>query len=228
MQNENSKTPVCVVLSAPQGVTNLLVGLHDCLDSDSEAGKIVENLKAKTQQIIVDLANSLRATQSDNFDPSLVEKATGKEFERLARLMEGAKLLGHCPEQTGAQILTLGERISIILISWVFNCLNIEVSLIEPENFLVAESQSGDPLADIPLSKQKFSQYYNKLNSIALMPGFVGVSPSGNTMTLGRNGSDYSAAILAVCSQADVCEIWTDVDGVYNADPRLVKQAELI
>ncbi len=228
VQNENNKTPVGVVLSAPQGVTNLLVGLLDHLDGDTESEKIVEDLKCKTQQIMVDLVCSLGVTQTDHFDPSLVEKAIGKEFERLARLMEGAKLLGHCPEQTGAQILTLGERISIILISWVFNCLNIEVSLIEPENFLVAESQSGDPLANIPLSKQKFNQHYNTLNSIALMPGFVGVSPGGNTITLGRNGSDYSAAILAVCSQADICEIWTDVDGVYNADPRLVKEAELI
>ena len=60
------------------------------------------------------------------------------------------------------------------------------------------------------------------------MPGFIGVDSLGNVTTLGRNGSDYSAAVLAVCSEAEYCEIWTDVDGVYNADPRLIKEAQLL
>lgn len=228
VQNENKNNNVSVVLSAPQGITNLLVSLLDRLGANTNSETLVDELKTKIQQIKRNLTDSLNAKDVDNLDSSKLEDAINKEFKRLAQLIEGANLLGHCPEQTGAQILTLGERISIILLSWIFNCLKTEVSLIDPDKFLVAENQSGDPVADIPLSKEKFNQLYSSLKPIALMPGFVGVSPTGNTMTLGRNGSDYSAAILAVCSQADVCEIWTDVDGVYNADPRLVKEAELI
>lgn len=226
--SENKNNNVSVVLSAPQGVTNLLVRLLDRLEGNIDPGSLVAELQNKNQQIIQSLNDSLNAKNIGNLDSSPLNNAVNEEFERLAQLIEGANLLGHCPDQTGAQILTLGERISIILLSWIFNCLKTDVSLIEPEQFLVAESQSGDPVANIPLSKEKFNQCYSSLQSIALMPGFVGVSPTGKTMTLGRNGSDYSAAILAVCCKADVCEIWTDVDGVYNADPRLVKEAELI
>ncbi len=228
VQSENKNNKVSVVLSAPQGVTNLLVSLLKCLESHSNTNDLVVELQEKIQKIKQALVDSLADAKTKDTDTSVLDNAINKEFERLAQLIEGANLLGHCPEQTGAQILTLGERVSIILLSWVFSDLKTQVSLIEPERFLVAERQSGDPVADIPLSKEKFNQFYTSLKPISLMPGFVGVSPTGNTITLGRNGSDYSAAILAVCSQADVCEIWTDVDGVYNADPRLVKEAELI
>lgn len=228
VQNENKSARVSVVLSAPQGVTNLLVRLVDQLDSYIAPTDLKNELQSISNLIKKELYEKLLASQMKELNLSVIDDATDKEFDRLSQLIEGAKLLGHCPEQTAAQILSLGERLSIIFLSWIFGSLNIEVSLIDPEKFLVAENQSGDPVANIPLSKQQFKQHYSSLNSIALMPGFVGVSPNGKTITLGRNGSDYSAAILAVCSQADVCEIWTDVDGVYNADPRLVKEAELI
>ena len=228
VHNENKKNNVSVVLSAPQGITNLLVSLINHLETNLNANTLVEELQGRIQLIKQELVASLGKTHSTNFDLTPIDTAIDKEFQHLLQLIEGAKLLGHCPEQTAAQILTLGERISINLLSWVFNCQKTEVSLIDPEKFLVAENQSGDPVSDIPLSREKYNQFYSSLKSIALMPGFVGVSPAGNTMTLGRNGSDYSAAILAVCSQANICEIWTDVDGVYNADPRLVKEAELI
>ncbi len=230
VQNENNHSTVCVVLSAPQGITNLLVELLDCLDQHKETQKSVDAIQSKINSIKQALlSHSINPNQSSDSQQTLsLNDAVKQEFEKLAKLIEGAKLLAHCPEQTAAQILTIGERLSIKFISWIFNCQNIQVTQIEPENFLVAENQSGDSIADIPLSKEKFSQHYNHLNTVAVMPGFVGISPAGTTITLGRNGSDYSAAILAVCAQAEVCEIWTDVDGVYNVDPRLVSEAQLI
>ncbi len=60
------------------------------------------------------------------------------------------------------------------------------------------------------------------------MPGFTAAGADGKVVTLGRNGSDYSAAVLAACLDADSCEIWTDVDGVYNTDPRVVADAKLL
>jgi len=224
--NENTQSSISVVLSAPQGVTNLLVSLVEAVEAKNDYSEIVNQLIQRLQGI-----NQELYLQLVNHEASSVNKLDASvqgEFERLAQLLEGAKLLGHCPEQTAAQILTLGERISILFLSWILDNLGHEVSLISPKKFLVAENQSGDSIADIPLSKEQFNQHYSSLKSIALMPGFVGISPAGQTITLGRNGSDYSAAILAVCAQAKVCEIWTDVDGVYNADPRLVAEAQLI
>jgi len=224
--NENNQSNISVVLSAPQGITNLLVSLVESAEGKKDFREIVHQLIQRIQGIKRNLVLQLPNHASLSVDK--LDKSIKEEFEWLAQLLEGAKLLGHCPEQTAAQILTLGERISILLLSWVLDSRGHEVSLISPEKFLVAENQSGDSIADIPLSKGKFSQHYSSLKSIALMPGFVGISPRGQTITLGRNGSDYSAAILAVCAQAKVCEIWTDVDGVYNADPKLVEEAQLI
>ena len=224
--NENNQSSISVVLSAPQGITNLLVSLVETLEAKQESSGIVNQLTQRLQTIKQELFLQLPKHQKSSV--SKLDAAVQTEFERLAQLLEGAKLLAHCPEQTAAQILTLGERISILFLNWILLNRGHDVSLISPEDFLVAENQSGDSIADIPLSKQKFNQNYSSLKSIALMPGFVGISPAGQTITLGRNGSDYSAAILAVCAQAKVCEIWTDVDGVYNADPRLVTEAQLI
>jgi len=229
---------VCTVLSAPQGVTNLLVELVNKLTSKEMGTPQIEIVLQQQLHQISEIANQLQHDISNelskrNIDPNGTElskyaSSIKNEFIQLTQLIEGAKLLGHCPEQTSAQILVLGERISTILISWILESLGANASLIDPEKFLIAKNQFGDPVADIQTSITKFNQHYSKLNRISVMPGFIGISPAGKTITLGRNGSDYSAAVLAVCSQAKVCEIWTDVDGVYNADPRVVKNAELI
>jgi len=223
VKQEANNNQVSVALSAPQGVTNQLAGLVNALDNHLDSEILVTTLRNTIKSILDELLLQFPCESDDQ-----LESKVDSQFQRLSQLIEGAKLLGHCPEQTAAQILTFGERVSILLLTRIFNSQSIPVSLIEPENFLVAENQAGDPLANIPLSKSNFTEQYSTFESITLMPGFVGISPDGRTTTLGRNGSDYSAAILAVCIKADVCEIWTDVDGVYNADPRLVKEAELV
>ncbi len=221
ISEEATNGQVSAVLSAPQGITNQLEALLTGLRNNQEITHVETIIKQSIDAIANDLIAALNPENQLNSDLK-------QQYTQLDRLIEGAKLLGHCPEQTAAQILTLGERISILFLSTIFNNQSLDVTLIEPEQFLIAEDQAGDPLANIPLSKQKFAERYNQFSQISLMPGFVGISPQGCTTTLGRNGSDYSAAILAVCVNASVCEIWTDVDGVYNADPRLVAEAELV
>jgi len=147
---------------------------------------------------------------------------------QLSRYLHGATLLSFCPEHIRARIISIGERLSVALLQSVLSVDAIEVSIIEPEKFLRTNDVAMNAVADLVLCKEKFQYVYNELNTIALMPGFIGVDSLGNITTLGRNGSDYSAAVLAVCSDAEYCEIWTDVDGVYNADPRLIKEAQLL
>ncbi len=222
IQTEASQGPVSAVLSAPQGITNQLEALLSGLSGNKDVSLACTTIKQSISEIFEGLKLEFVDTSAT------LEQSISQHFKKLERLIEGAKLLGHCPEQTAAQILTLGERISIDFLAWILGNQESKISLIEPEDFLTAEDQAGDPLANIPLSKSRFAEKYQTFSAINLMPGFVGISPQGCTTTLGRNGSDYSAAILAVCLKASVCEIWTDVDGVYNADPRLVKEAELV
>ncbi len=230
LKKEKEHTPISVVLSAPQGFTNLLVEIVEALNKNDDVSNLVSRFVALTYDLVENLDEklSLNQTKNEAIRQSDVDPKVSQQLQRLEKLVKGAKLLGHCPEQTAAQILSLGERISIIFLQWVLKLNDIEVALFEPEDFLIAEYQAGDPLADIPTTNTNFRNLHPALSQVSLMPGFVGVSSNGHTVTLGRNGSDYSASILAVCTDAAVCEIWTDVDGVYNADPRLVKDAELI
>jgi aspartokinase/homoserine dehydrogenase 1 len=139
----------------------------------------------------------------------------------------------NCPDQIRARISSTGERLSVAILDSVLQSSGLQVSLLVPEKFLATTDSSLNAVADLVLSKEKFLTEYDKLTKVSLMPGFIGMSVDrdgneGQVTTLGRNGSDYSAAVLAVCLEADCCEIWTDVDGVYNADPRMIKEAKLL
>jgi aspartokinase/homoserine dehydrogenase 1 len=228
IEDDSNQSQLSVVLSAPHGVTNQLEQIVNQLETKFDVEPLEENLKSSVFAIYSSLKQKLSDRNLENFSVEKIETSIESQFTRLNRLVKGAKLLDHCPAQTAAQIVTLGERLSVALLGWIIESHGHSADSIEPEDFLVAEIQAGDPVANIPASKQRFREFYPTLNRVSLMPGFVGISPENKVVTLGRNGSDYSAAILAACVSAEVCEIWTDVDGVYNADPRLVKEAELV
>ena len=181
------------------------------------------HFKHAIENIIQDLSATL-----PSFCPQHSEQTLATWEHQLSRYLHGATLLSFCPEHVRARIISIGERLSVALLQSVLAVDAIEASVIEPENFLRTNDVAMNAVADLVLCKEKFQNNYSDLNNIALMPGFIGVDSSGNVTTLGRNGSDYSAAVLAVCSEAEYCEIWTDVDGVYNADPRLIKEAQLL
>lgn len=226
IKRDSASSKLSVVLSAPQGITNQLEKIVYRLDNHEDVSLNQNQMIENCHSLVSSLKD--RLGQQAEESQSTIDLSVDEIFKQLDRLIQGAQLLDHCPAQTAAQILTLGERFSVLLLHWIFQLEGQSLTLLEPETFLVAENQSGDPVADIPKSKARFKQNYQHISSISLMPGFVGISPDNKVVTLGRNGSDYSAAILAVCVDAEVCEIWTDVDGVYNADPRLVKEAELV
>ncbi|MEQ1384005.1 bifunctional aspartate kinase/homoserine dehydrogenase I, partial [Salmonella enterica] len=91
-----------------------------------------------------------------------------------------------------------------------------------------AKGDHLEAMVDVDVSTQNFRQNPLPKDHVNIMPGFTAGNEKGELVTLGRNGSDYSAAVLAACLRADCCEIWTDVDGVYNCDPRLVEDARLL
>jgi len=216
---------VATVLSAPQGITNDLIALTDNLSESNN-----DNFKA--QQNCIEQKLSLILKEAQAHCPELkmdaIKQGFGELISRMNQLSQGAKMLDHCPQTTLAQILGTGEKFSVLLLAGYLETYGHEVSKINPENFLTTDDRSTEPVADLVLSKSRFQQQYAELTQVSLMPGFFGVKQNGETTTLGRNGSDYSAAILAVCLEAEICEVWTDVDGVYNSDPNLVDNAKLL
>ncbi len=228
VKDKSLSSNVAIVVSAPQGITNHLVAMTENISDEAKVTIDLGHFDRAITTIIDDL--SARLT---NFNHLHCEQALVNHEHQLERFMKGATLLSYCPDHVRALIISTGERLSVVILDSVLQALEIKVSLIEPEKFLSTNNSSLNAVADLVLSKEKFEKEFSNLNRVALMPGFIGACHTNNSneqriTTLGRNGSDYSAAVLAVCTQAECCEIWTDVNGVYNADPRMIKEAKLL
>ncbi len=216
-------SPVAVVVSAPQGVTNHLVAMAENISNEEKLQVDLGHFRRAIDAIIDDLS----ATVS-GFNRQHCEQSLANCEQQLGRYMKGATMLSYCPDHIRARIISTGERLSVAILDSLLQANNITVSLLAPEKFLSTNDASLNAVADLVLCKENFQVNYSQLNNVALMPGFIGADSLGQVTTLGRNGSDYSAAVLAVCAEAECCEIWTDVDGVFNADPRLIKDAKLL
>jgi len=223
IKNKSLSSALAVVVSAPHGVTNHLVAMAENISDE----KKLQNDLAHFRSAIATIIDDLSATLND-FCPLHAQQALANWEARLGRYLHGATMLSYCPDHIRAIIISIGERMSVAILDSVLKTKAIDVSVLEPEKFLRTNDVSLNALADLVLCKKTFQEQYSQLNHVALMPGFIGVDSQQQVTTLGRNGSDYSAAVLAVCAQAQCCEIWTDVDGVYNADPRLIKDASLL
>lgn len=223
IESTSQTSAVAIVVSAPQGVTNHLVAMAEGTNNAEQMAADLNHFKTAIDNIIRDLAASL-----PEFNVQHAEHELAHWEQQLSRYMQGANLLDYCPDHVRAAVISMGERLSVAMLESVLVSMGHKVSTIKPEQFLHTNDASLNAVADLVLCKEKFKQSYAELNHIAIMPGFIGVDSQNKITTLGRNGSDYSAAVLAVCAEAECCEIWTDVDGVYNADPRVIKDAQLL
>ncbi len=219
---EDQQQPLCAVFSAPQGITNDLLILIELINQQQELTAQLDLISQKLLTISSDCA-AIRA----DFDASKSQQQTAHLLDQLRNWAQGCALIGFCPKKTAAQILSTGEKFSTLLMATLLRTQS-PVTVLDPSLFIIVEDDSDEPIADTEQCQLAFKAHYNALTEVSVMPGFYGVNPSGDLVTLGRNGSDYSAAILAVCVEATSCEIWTDVDGIYSVDPRLVDEAQLI
>jgi len=212
-----------VVLSAPKGVTNALSLLCD----EASSGKDYGELFAKLNMVLFGILDDLKVTLPE-FEDAALAKYIQNVLNELNQHLEGFALLRCAPESVVAKILSIGEYLSVNIFSQILTTLGTKNQIIDPAELILAEGDYLDSIADVAVSKARFSEVDSSGEVVLIMPGFVAVNAEGEKVTLGRNGSDYSAAILAACIDAECCEIWTDVDGVYNADPNQVDGAVLL
>jgi aspartokinase/homoserine dehydrogenase 1 len=146
-------------------------------------------------------------------------------LEQLRSIYTGVYLIHDLSEKTQAAIVSYGERLSS----------NIVASLIDggvrmnARNFIKTERKNGKQSLDSELTYRLVREAFAKLPQVAVVPGFISKDrDSGETTNLGRGGSDYTASIIAAALDAEVLEIWTDVDGFMTADPRVIHTAYTI
>ncbi|WP_249963371.1 bifunctional aspartate kinase/homoserine dehydrogenase I [Histophilus somni] len=211
------------VLSAPAKITNHLVALSEkaALNQPTD-GHFDEAL-----EIFYNIINGLYA-ENTHFDLVGTKALIESEFAQIKGLLENIRQAGKVEDAVKATIDCRGEKLSIAMMNAWFEAKGYTVTVINPVEKLLAYGSYLESSVDIAESTKRVDAKSIPAKNIVLMAGFTAGNDKGELVLLGRNGSDYSAACLAACLGASVCEIWTDVDGVYTCDPRLVPDARLL
>lgn len=226
VKQQLSAEPIALVLSAPQGVTNMLVELTDLAFLGTDYQPVLQ----QWQQRLSGLQQQAQSQLSATANQALTEVREA-QFATLSAQLQGVALLQYCPDHIKAKVLGLGEQFSVALMTGLLQGLNVQTVALDSVQCVKSQGDFLNAVADIQASEVALHQAIRAVQQpvqVFVMAGFVSSNSKGELCLLGRNGSDYSAAIVAASIRASVCEIWTDVDGVYSADPRQVKQAQLI
>lgn len=223
IENNAKQEQTATVLSAPAKITNHLVAMVE----KTVDGQDIRNNLYEAEKIFADLLEGLSKAQP-NFAYEAMKHFALNELNHIKQLLEGIRLLGQCPDSINASIICRGEKLSIAIMQALLKAKGHLVTVIDPVAMLIAEGDYLESTVDIAQSTHRISDMHIPEDHIILMPGFTAGNDKGELVVLGRNGSDYSASVLAACLQASCCEIWTDVDGVYTCDPRIVPDAKLL
>lgn len=216
---------VAVVVSAMSQVTNMLLGALDAGsggDQDALADTL-EKLRAKHQAACSELLPASRQVPVRERTEGIVS-----EFERLAR---GMLLLGERPPKAVDAAAPTGERLSSLLLSEVLKAKGVQSESVSGEGLIVTDGVHG---AATPLLQETGAMTDAVLRpllsdgTVPVVTGYNGATREGVATTLGRGGSDFSAAILAAALRADELWIWSDVDGILSGDPTIAEDARLL
>lgn len=223
LESNAQQGQVATVLSAPAKITNHLVAMIEKTIGGQEA---LTNI-SEAERIFAELLQGLAEAQP-GFDFHALKTRVELEFAQLKQVLHGISLLGQCPEAVHAAIICRGEKLSIAIMEVLLQARGYKVTVIDPVEKLLASGHYLESTVDIAESTRRIAAGHIPADHMILMAGFTAGNEKGELVVLGRNGSDYSAAVLAACLRADCCEIWTDVDGVYTCDPRQVPDARLL
>jgi aspartate kinase len=215
-----------VVVSALGGATNSLLAIGEQSSKGHLIGALrgVETLRERHFQ----QCEKLLGTSAEASEVAAEMSAT---FDELASLAEALSVLGHATPRSFDAIAAFGEQLSSHLVASFFKLRGLPAEhvdardiFITDNNFMLAEPQT-DAIAE---GARDLVQPLIQDGKVPVMGGFIGRTTDGITTTLGRGGSDYTASLLGAALHAEAIEIWTDVDGMLTADPRVVKGSKLI
>jgi len=217
-----SSTKLVVVVSAFSGVTDLLLlAASKAASKDVTFNDVVSQIENKHKEAIEELIITSQ-------QKSLLE-ATNKDINHLKTLLDGCFLLGELSNRTSDTIMGFGELLSSQIIAKALEQKVHNSGYKDSREIIKTNNHFGKAVVNFELSSQLIKDYFNSnVFRVTLVPGFIASSTDGYSTTLGRGGSDYTAAILAGALNAELLEIWTDVSGMFTANPKIVKQAHPI
>jgi len=217
--------PTVVVVSAMSGVTDLLARAAGAAAAGSTA-EMEASLAAIGERHLEAARSLLGSQQRDAFETAAVEI-----FGEVENTCEGIARLGHCPDRALDAVLGCGEKLSALLVAAVLNQSGTPARALDATTLVVTDDNFGEATPLLEPTVQKLRAAVPPLLEAGVVPvitGFIGATSEGAPTTLGRGGSDYSATLIAACLDAVDVIIWTDVEGIFSADPNLVPNARVL
>ena len=211
-----------IVVSALGGITDLLLNAAHLASQQSEGYK----------SVLKDIEDRHLGTVKELIHINAQSKVLSRvksDLNTLETLLEGAYLIGETTPRLSDKIVSYGELLSSYIISEFFLQEELDVVYADSRELIKTNEVNEKAAVNFESTNQNCTAYFSKIpNRIVVMGGFIASSENGNSTTLGRGGSDYTAAIVAAAINAEVLEIFTDVSGMFTANPKLVKQAKAI
>lgn len=216
VEKESKKQPLVVVVSALGGITDKLLNTAQlALNGDEEYKNEFDSMVTRHHQMIDTII-------TDNKKREKLYDTVDSLFEQLKSIYYGVYLIHDLSEKTQNAIVSYGERLS----SNITATLISNARLFDARNFIQTEYKNHKHTLDSELTNQLVCKTFKEQPEISVVPGFISRDKhTGETTNLGRGGSDYTAAIIAAALNAEVLEIWTDVDGFMTADPKVIHTA---
>lgn len=212
---EHEQDRVCAVFSAMKGVTDQL------LDASREAAAGYAGFSERILAVRDTYARA--AGELCPGDAALLSQVESL-CDELGELLHGVQLVRECTARTQDLIVGFGERLNCIIIAAAMADRGLPARYVDAREIIRTDDTHGSAAVDFSASYTLISDALAG-DDLPVVTGFIAATESGVTTTLGRNGSDYTASIVGAGADATVIEIWTDVDGVYSADPRFVADA---
>ena len=219
VENEAKHQPVVVVVSALGGITDKLIATSKLALKHDDGWKTEFDDMVDRHHKMIDTIITDTKKREDLFN------TVDALFEQLKSIYFGVYLIHDLSEKTQDAIVSYGERLSSNIVATLIG----GAKWYDARNFIKTERKNGKHVLDNELTNKLVSDTFDNLPRVSLVPGFISRDrDTDETTNLGRGGSDYTAAILAAVLDAEVLEIWTDVDGFMTADPRIIKTAYTI
>ena len=217
--NNNQDDKILIVVSALGGITNLL---QECLILKGKSTeKVLKNIEDRHLEIINNLSNLDGQSSLKSF---LKEK-----INQLEEILDAISTIDEVTKKTVSKVLTLGEILSSNIIFEILKQKGFDISYINSQELIYTKVLNNNEILDTEKSSINIKNKFDHVDSrVMIAPGYICSNNSNEISNLGRGGSDYSASIYAKFYNAKCLEIWTDVSGVYSANPKIVEKASPI
>ena len=227
LEQQSKDTNIAVVVSAVGGITDkLLEAANLACNKDLEYKQTYNAIWSQHSKVIEGLFENSDHDKNLKKSHEALYDLISEKLNELKSLLDGIYLINELSPKTKDKLLSFGEALSSTIIYHTLKSRQVDVAYKNAQELIVTDSNFNNATVNFEITNINIQLYFNSnSNAIVLLPGFVSKSVHGEITTLGRGGSDYTAAIIAAAIDADELQIWTDVSGMYTTNPKLVKQA---